>query len=379
MAEVSPPTRAERIELVAAKAREHGIEPWEFLGGAIAESGHGLDQWERYGTWPDVSFGLFHQTVRFADEGDHTASPENVRAVRERYFDPRHACDVAARKFLAYRALEQSALDAWCRYNWPARSPSLNPNRGNYAQGLDEARRVLGVGAVPVSYNPAEPPHRQEDDFDCSQETAEWALWSVSRRPQEAWLEPTMIAEGVMSPEVGLTDASGAGLAAFLNRHYGEFGYHASHEPIATFDALAAEAGRYPLLIGGRNWGGPGRGHWSGLAGYDAAGGVLDLRNPATGPTFGHPTLTRAEFDARGPWSLVRLTHPDLLAAPPPPPPDPRDGRIAELEAEVATLWEERNRLVTALAVVCDDRGDDIARQVDQLREIRRQFIGERP
>lgn len=136
-------TRAEIIDLIVRKAHEHGLIPWEFLGGAIAESALNPSAW-REGVWPDWSAGLFQQTVRFADEGDQTASPENVALIKRLYFDPAYACDVAARKFKAYRAKEATALDAWCRYNWPARDPALNPNRGNYAAGLTEAQRILG-------------------------------------------------------------------------------------------------------------------------------------------------------------------------------------------------------------------------------------------
>ncbi len=197
-----------------------------------------------------------------------------------------------------------------------------------------------GVGVTPkVLYDPQEPAHRQEDDFDCSQESAEWSLYSVGRKPSEDWLEGTMIAEGVMTRQWGLMDATGKGLADFLNRHYGEFGFHASNEPLVTFNALASEAGRYPLMIGGRNWGGPGKGHWSGLSKYDAAAGVLVLKNPATGPTYGDEDgMTRGEMDARGPFSMVRLTHPDLLSIVLPPPPVVPVDELATLRAEVARL-----------------------------------------
>ena len=191
-----------------------------------------------------------------------------------------------------------------------------------------------------VTYNPGEPPHRQEEDWDCSQESAEWALCAVGRHPSDDWMEATMRAEGVVNPAVGLTDASGKGLAAFLTRHYGEFGYWATNDAATTFDKLAEEAGQYPLMIGARNWGGPGLGHWSGLATYDAGRGVLDLRNPATGPRFGHSTLTPDEFTARGPWSMVRLLHRDLMGSPPPP-------TRAELDAIIAELAGIRDRLPT--------------------------------
>lgn len=189
-----------------------------------------------------------------------------------------------------------------------------------------------------VTYNPGEPPHRQEEDWDCSQESAEWALCAVGRHPSDDWLEATMRAEGVINPAVGLTDASGKGLADFLTRHYGEFGYWATNDGATNFDLLAGEAGRYPLMIGARNWGGPGLGHWSGLATYDAGRGVLDLRNPATGVRFGHATLNREQFAARGPWSMVRLLHRDLMGGPASP-------TRAELDTVIAQLTDIRDRL----------------------------------
>ena len=189
-----------------------------------------------------------------------------------------------------------------------------------------------------VEYNQMEPAVRQNDEWSCAPTSARWSLKAVGRNPSEQWIESTMKAEGVVSEADGLLDASGAGLADFLTRHYGEFGYWATNDAATTFDKLAGEAGQYPLMIGGRNWGGPGLGHWSGLATYDAGRGVLDLRNPATGVRFGHSTLNREQFSARGPWSMVRLMHPDLVTRPNVP-------TRAELDAVISTLAGIRDRL----------------------------------
>lgn len=216
----------------------------------------------------------------------------------------------------------------------------------------DRARAIMTGGSLAVvTYNKQEPNRLQEHSFDCSQESLEWALWALGRKPTDGWMEATMIQEGVMSAEQGLLNASGEGLAAFVGRHWGEFGYYANHEPAVSFEMVAAEGTgtgvnghAYPLLIGGRNWGGPGLGHWAAVRDYDAARGVLLLANPAgSGPQFGGQEMTQGQFQARGPFSMVRVLHPDLLKvfeAPPPPEPPPfdRDAVVAALRSHLALI-----------------------------------------
>jgi len=220
-------------------------------------------------------------------------------------------------------------------------------------------------GSVPlpkVVYEPSEPPHPQDSDFDCSQDSTEWALWSVGRRPTDHWLTQTMIAEGVMSVSLGLMDASGAGLSAFLERHYSEDGFtSASVSPVA-FEALAEESQRCPMLIGGRRWGAGG--HWSGLRGYDAERGVLLLANPAAGYTGINQEMTRSQFDARGSWSAVTLDHPDLqtlITDPTPiPPPTPVPPPPEELLAQIAAQQRYIQDLETRLGVASVDYARDL-------------------
>lgn len=168
---------------------------------------------------------------------------------------------------------------------------------------------VNAADALP-SYDWQTPAITQEEDFDCSQTATLWGLHAWGRDTSESWLEAQMIAEGVMTPLYGLSDASGAELAEFLNRHYAEYGYVASNDGDSAFDEIATEAGTYahPLMIGGRNWGAGG--HWSGCRGYDASLDVLMLANPAPGYDGIWDSLSRSQFAARGPFSFVRLTHP---------------------------------------------------------------------
>jgi hypothetical protein len=115
-------------------------------------------------------------------------------------------------------------------------------------------------------------------------------------------------AQDAMSPryvnsDVGLLDASGAGIVQVLRDHWG---VKAQNYPSLTFDQALEMAGRVPLAIGGRNWGGPGMGHWSAVRGrYQDS---LVLANPAgTGARFGQASLTRQDWARMGPFSGVAV------------------------------------------------------------------------
>lgn len=210
-----------------------------------------------------------------------------------------------------------------------------------------------------VTYNANEPTHPQEDSFDCSQESLEWALFSLGRHPSDDWLENTMIAEGVMSAELGLLDATGKGLAEFVTRQYqAETGIYANHEPSVSFDFVALEGGHaYPLLIGGRRWG-----HWSGCSGYDAERDLLLLANPSNGWQGVEQTMNRAQFEALGPFSLVRVLHPDLLDAAPVPVPAPQPEPAPE--PQPAPTPEPVPSRARVLVSEIKDRLDELARLV---------------
>lgn len=160
---------------------------------------------------------------------------------------------------------------------------------------------------LPV-YDCNEPARLQENDWDCSVESTEWALYAWGRAPSDDWLEQSMQAAGVVNPAVGLCDASGAGLADWVNTEYGEFGYAASNEPSVIFDDVAAEAalGQHPLAIGGRAWG-----HWSGVRGYSPSDDLILLANPAPGYKGVDQVLSRDDWARLGTWSMVRVTHPE--------------------------------------------------------------------
>jgi hypothetical protein len=158
----------------------------------------------------------------------------------------------------------------------------------------------------------------------------------------------------VMSPSLGLMDASGAGLASFLVRHYGEDGFTSTNLSPVSYDTLLAESGRCPMLIGGRRWGAGG--HWSGLRSYDSERHLLLLANPAAGYIGINQDMNREQFERLGPFSAVTLDHPDLAEAitdptpipPPVPVPPPPEALLAQIAAQQAYIQTLETRLGVA-------------------------------
>jgi hypothetical protein len=175
-------------------------------------------------------------------------------------------------------------------------------------------------------YDPTTPAIAQNDPWSCAPTSARWAMTAWGRHPTEQWFESTMLAEGVVSTDLGLLDASGAGLARFLTEQYGEFGFAARNNGHVSFDDVKSVADQTPVLIGGHKWG-PG-GHWSGVRGYDPNADVLLLANPADGYTGVFQTMTRQQFNDRAPFSMVVVTWqdpaPPVVVKPPAPAPAPR-------------------------------------------------------
>jgi hypothetical protein len=206
--------------------------------------------------------------------------------------------------------------------------------------------------SVMVTYNRNEPVHLQNRSYDCSQEAIEWSLWSLGRRPDDDWMEGSLINGGYLRPDVGCTDATGAGLARWVRENYGEDGFDANNEVNVSWDWIKLEgcaippgdgSGHgYPVLIGGRQWY-----HWAAVRDFDPDSGRLLIANSAPGYGGVGQALTEADWQRLGPFNAVRIWHPDLLepAAPPIVPPavptDTRLPRVRQLAEEIIAVSEE--------------------------------------
>lgn len=142
--------------LIQDAAERHGCPVVGLLACLKAESG--LDpRAERWGTWPDVSFGLGQQTAAYAPVGDGTSSPENLERVKAWLFDRRNAIETAAVHLSIDYAVARgcgdgSLLGGLVVYNyggWPGRDSSYwreyAGNVANYRAAIEWAEGVMGV------------------------------------------------------------------------------------------------------------------------------------------------------------------------------------------------------------------------------------------
>lgn len=188
---------------------------------------------------------------------------------------------------------------------WRGVRVAVNGGENGLARFLAIVQQLGGTMVIP--FNPDAPCDVQPDDWSCALQSMQWLLRSIGRNPDagnptaDPWLKGQLV-PGIISPDVGLRDASGRQLAAWLTQEYGtEMGFVA-HAADVEYDDVLAGAGVNPTLIGGRRWGSGG--HWSGVRRADDQG-WLELANPSPNYTGVGTHLDRAEWAARAPWSAI--------------------------------------------------------------------------
>lgn len=250
----------------------------------------------------------------------------------------------------AWRDAARYALDHVRMYGWGAwygakkagitGMRGINSSKPWSGTPASEWDYITRGASMPLPYNPDAPVDRQIQDWTCSIESAQWLLRSIGRNPDasdpqgDPWLHSQLV-PGIVSPSVGLLKGDGSDLAAWLTTTYGaEMGWVAQFSPV-TFDDVWAGAGENPTIVGGSRFG-PG-GHWVGVRrrqGSDA----LEIANPAPGFDGIGDTITRAQWNARGPWNAIWIDRLSTLPAEPPPvvvPAPAPDTRIARARAKM--------------------------------------------
>lgn len=143
--------------------RYHLDAAW-LLAGAIAESNI-REQAARNGTWPDVSYGLYQEAVKWLapeasggpagltrlTDGTVVDTPTNRAIARAWAFDASNQLDYVAPR---YRSLLDRAggdpLLAWCLWNapgldWAHPDPQHALNKASYQRALDRAEEYVGA------------------------------------------------------------------------------------------------------------------------------------------------------------------------------------------------------------------------------------------
>ena len=243
-------------------------------------------------------------------------------------------------------------LDVILGEGWP--EPASGSATTNEVE-KEEARR----------FDPNTPDEKQRQDWTCSIRSVMWLLKSigVAVTPDEA---QDAMSPRYVTPELGLLDASGAGIVAVLRDRWG---VTAENHASVTFDEVAALAGKMPVAIGGRNWGGPGKGHWSAVRGYD--GTRLVLANPASGTVYGDASLTREQWAWRGPWSAVVVPLAEEPAQHAPEDLAALRQQVASLTAQLEDKARRLDTEVSKVGYMAGDLADALQAVVNTLRSLR--------
>lgn len=319
--------------------------------------------------WPDCSFGIAQQTVRWADEyaawcrerGHPPAQypgEEAIRAVGERYYDVEHAARVAARNLAQKWALYKPDLAKTLQaYNWPAGGgrPVDAAVEQNYRRGLEEARRLLG------STTP--PPASSVDD--------------ILQRVVE--LGKKEVGKPYTGPIVGMPDST----------RWGDPGFDCSSFVSSLFDRATNGAIKLPGFTDAAydrsEWvknprsGTPVYYHypdssqagvtWPHVGIWLSTTEVLDCRYP-DGVGI-RPHVTPVD-DGRGRYRRTMLPKGlASVAGTAPPPADPRDAVIAELQRQLADKDRRLRSAVSLLGSVSGDYANGLQFIVDELRALK--------
>jgi hypothetical protein len=274
-------------------------------------------------------------------------------------------------------ATEEEMLRALFLYNWPAGGgrPASDATAANYRRGIAEAQQILGVPMPDPVYDPTTPPERQIQSWACSIRTLTWMLKSLGVNIDAGTLQEEMVPTYV-TPDVGLLDGRGNGLAAVARNHLPP-AVTVSVFWAPSWDDLLERAGRGPIGIGsGALY------HWLDVAAPIDANTVRTA-NPAPNYPPGAPlgdTLTRDQFNQYAPWALVMA---EAGAAPVPTPTPPPSvwtvpsGVFAGMTGP--ELQAHAEGLVGAVAYLADTVGDGQIALIKEMQRVRTEQIGARP
>ncbi len=218
-----------------------------------------------------------------------------------------------------------------------------------------------------IKYNPDAPVDLQPDEWSCSVESAQWLLRALGRNPQDSWIRPSLLGQGIVTTADGLMDASGRRIVRWFQEEYGnDMGHSYRALNPVTWEQLNELAGTRPVMIGGRAWN-----HWSGVRRRKDGG--LELANPAPNWKGTGHLLDKAEFDALGPFSAVTVYTKEEVKGPYVPGPTvPNDtasaARIKELEAQVLDLRAQLAAAASVRGYLTKDVAGALQAAVDELK-----------
>lgn len=232
-----------------------------------------------------------------------------------------------------------------------------NAERWDFEDGVPPPKPPPVPGVV--SYDPSTPPERQVQNWSCSIRVATWICKSLGVNIDAGAMQDMMV-PGFVTPELGLLQGSGEGLAAFLRTLLPSSVTITNHLNV-SFDQVHAWAGSGPIGIGSHSLY-----HWVAVRDKDGPDALSGM-NPSPDYQAVGDQFSRAEFDAWRPWNVVRVALTGAVVQPPP-------GEIAALHAEITRLNKELAEANTKLGVASVDYANALAAQIKELQAIEQAY-----
>ncbi len=327
-----------------SEAQRRGIDPQVAVDAANTEGG--LTEPARRGTFDTGSSWWMYQ-LHFGGRGYEYLGTVAGMGNSFAAFTGWRPGDPRAWRDAARYALDEIKRAGWSKWYGPA-TIGITGMRGidtNFHWGgTPDNEWDFKTGAMPpmetLPFLPDAPIDQQPNDWSCALQSTQWLLRSIGRNPDasnpvgDPWLTSELV-PGIISPDVGLRNATGQPLADWITRTYGaEMGFLAQASPV-TFDDVAAGAGVNPMIIGGRAWN-----HWAGVRAL-RSDGALRIANPSSGWKGVDQSMSRAQFDALGPFSCVWIDRASTLTAPPPVPVPPTPPAVDTRVERATTLLRQ--------------------------------------
>jgi hypothetical protein len=269
---------------------------------------------------------------------DNALDPDIAAAAMACYFRDTRALPTATWPG-GYGLVDAARANDW---EWVRRLVYGGPDPKGAAR-IAQIAADLGVEGVALAYNPGQPPERQIQDWTCSIRVTSWMLKSMGLPVDIGALQDEMSPRYV-TPELGLLDARGYGIAEVLKAHLPADWHGRIHVfERMTWDELWSLAGRGPVALGLR-----GAYHWINVA-RQRPDGMLGSPNPAPNyPRDGAigDVLARDEFDRYGPSSAVWVNAEGVTQPPPVEPPPVQGITRADLDLEIAHLTALREKIL---------------------------------
>lgn len=140
--------------LLITVSQQYGVTVRDLLAGCIAESDL-CEQAAREADWPDVSYGLTQPTVAYlaipgmeqvaSRPGLNADTPQNRGRAKTFCWDAEAVLKYTAVRYKMLVDTWKDPLEAWCRWNWPAKAGSENPHRARYEEGYRQADILLAA------------------------------------------------------------------------------------------------------------------------------------------------------------------------------------------------------------------------------------------